>query len=108
MPALRSSRRHDARGEATERYGVVWAFLEQGSQAPRAGLKPAAVALARQVLAAAQAAQNRGVESNAHRLLGMLTEGAEARGHLAECLRTAETLRERGYCLNTLARHLAG
>jgi len=98
---------HDARGEATARYGVVRAFLERMAQAPRAGFKPEAVALARQVLAAAKAAQSRGVESNAHWLLGVLTEGAEARGHLEECLRTADTLRERGYCLNAIARHFA-
>jgi len=98
---------HDARGEATARYGVVRAFLERMAQTPRAGFKPEAVALARQVLAAAKAAQSKGVESNAHWLLGVLTEGAEARGHLEECLRTADTLRERGYCLNAIARHFA-
>lgn len=98
---------HDARGEASARYGIARAFLDQVSQAPREGFKPEAVALARQALAAAEAARTRGVESNAHWLLGMLTRGTEARGHLEQCLQTADTIRDRGYCLDALARHLA-
>jgi CHAT domain-containing protein/tetratricopeptide (TPR) repeat protein len=98
---------HDARGEASARYGIARAFLDQVSQAPREGFKPEAVALARQALTAAEAARTRGIESNAHWLLGMLTNGTEARGHLEQCLQTADTFRDRGYCLDALARHLA-
>jgi CHAT domain-containing protein/tetratricopeptide (TPR) repeat protein len=97
----------DARGEAAARYGIARAFLDQVSQVPREGFKPEAVALARQALAAAETAQTRGIESNAHWLLGMLTSGAEARGHLEQCLATAETQRDRGYCLDALARQRA-
>jgi CHAT domain-containing protein len=98
---------HDARGEASARYGIARAFLAHVGQAPREGFRTEAVALSRQVLAAAEAAHTRSLESNAHWLLGMLTEGAEARRHLDRCLETAETIRDRGYCLNALARHLA-
>jgi CHAT domain-containing protein len=98
---------HDARWEASARYGIVRAFLDQMAQAPHLGFQAEAVALARQVLIAAEAAQSRGSQSNAHWLLGMLTEGAEARGHLDRCLQTAESIRGRGYCLNAMARHLA-
>ena len=99
--------RHDARWEASARYGIVRAFLDQMAQAPHPGFQLEAVALTRQVLAVAEAAQSRSSQSNAHWLLGMLTEGAEARGHLDRCLQTAESIRGRGYCLNALARHLA-
>jgi CHAT domain-containing protein/tetratricopeptide (TPR) repeat protein len=97
----------DRMGEATARYGIARAFLDQASQAPRKGFRPEAIELARRVLAAAQSAQSRAVETKAHWLLGMLTTGAEARGHLEQCLATADSIRDRGYCLNALARQLA-
>jgi len=98
---------HDALGEASARYSIARAFLDQVSQAPRGGARQEAVVLARQALAAAEAAQSRSVATKAHWLLGMLTEGAEARGHLEQCLQTAEDARARGDCLHALARHLA-
>jgi len=97
----------DPRGEAAARYGIARAFLDQVAQVPYPGYKPKAVALAQQVLASARAAQSRESETKAHWLLGMLTEGDEARAHLEQCLQTADTVRDRGYCLNALARHLA-
>jgi CHAT domain-containing protein/tetratricopeptide (TPR) repeat protein len=97
----------DAFGEASARYGIARAFLDQMAQSPHSGFKTEAIALARQALTVAETAKNLDVETKAHWLLGMLTDGAEARGHLTQCLATANDYRNRGYCLNALARHLA-
>jgi CHAT domain-containing protein/tetratricopeptide (TPR) repeat protein len=98
---------HDALGEASARYGIARAFIDQVSQAPRRGARQNAVVLARQALAAAEAARSPSVATKAHWLLGMLTEGAEGRDHLEQCLQTSEDARARGDCLHALARHLA-
>jgi CHAT domain-containing protein/tetratricopeptide (TPR) repeat protein len=98
---------HDSFGEATARYGIARAFLDHAAQAPQKTFKPEATALARQALAAAETGQNRNIEAKSHWLLGMLTEGAAAHGHLEQCLERANDIRNRSYCLDALARHLA-
>jgi CHAT domain-containing protein len=95
----------DPYGESAARYGMARAYLDSAYQMPRPGARQEAIDLARRALASATT--NRGVQARAHWLLGMLTSGAEARGHLEQCLRIADNIRDRSYCLNALARHLA-
>jgi CHAT domain-containing protein/tetratricopeptide (TPR) repeat protein len=90
---------------ATALYGLARAFLDRAAEMPRPGERETVIALARDALAAAES--NRGVQQRAHWLLGMLTTGEEARRHLEACQAAAQTIREKSYCLNALARHFA-
>ncbi len=97
----------DPYAEASARYSLARAFLDGVSAAPRPGYREDAIGLARRALAAGEAAENRGVEAKANWLLGLLSTGREARQHLEACLEAADNYRDRSYCLNALARHLA-
>ncbi len=97
----------DLFGEASARYSLARTFLDGVAEAPRPGYRQEAIELARHALATAAAAENRGVEAKAHWLLGLLTTGREARQHLEACLKAADNLHDRSYCLNALARHFS-
>jgi CHAT domain-containing protein len=98
----------DRYAEANARYGVARAFLDGVAENPRESYRPQAIELARQALAAADAAQHRGIQAKANWLLGLLLPHEHARRHLDACLEAADDPRDRSYCLNALARHLAG
>ncbi len=97
----------DRFAEATARFGIVRAVLDANAELPREETRREAMRLAREALAAAVAGKHRGVESKTHFVLGILSQGSEARQHFDACLAAAEAVRDRSYCLNGLARHLA-
>jgi len=97
----------DPYAEANARYNVARAFLDGAAENPRERFRPQAIELARRALATADAAQHRGVQAKANWLLGLLLPKEQARRHLDACLAVADDPRDRSYCLNGLARHLA-
>jgi CHAT domain-containing protein len=97
----------DGYAEANARYGMARAVLDINMEVPSAAGRQRAARLAGEALAAAVAAKNRGIEAKAQYMLGILTRGDEARKHLDACLAAADSGRDRSYCLNGLARHLA-
>ena len=97
----------DRYGEANARFGMARAVLESNAELPNAETRRLVIRLAEEALTAAVAGNNRGVEAKAHLVLGILSQGEEARVHLDACLAAADTVRDRSTCLNGLARHLA-
>jgi CHAT domain-containing protein len=97
----------DRYAEANARYGMARAVLYSITELPDENGRRQAAELARQALAAAVPAENRGIEAKAHFLLGIFSRGEERREHFNACLAAADTVRDRSYCLNGLARHLA-
>lgn len=97
----------DSYAEANARYGMARAVREANTELPDENGRRQAAELAQQALDAAVRAENRGIEANAHFLLGILSRGEERREHFNACLVAADTVRDRSYCLNGLARHLA-
>ncbi len=97
----------DRYAEANARYGMARAVREANTELPDENGRRQGAELARQALAAAVAAENRSIEAKAHFLLGILSRDEERREHFDACLAAADTVRDRSYCLNGLARHLA-
>ncbi len=97
----------DSYAEANARYGMARAVREANTELPDENGRRQAAELARQALDAAVRGENRGIEANARFLLGILSRGEERREHFDACLAAADTVRDRSYCLNGLARHLA-
>src|SRR4028119_1732835 len=97
----------DSFAEANARYNLARAYVDGVAELPRPGQRERAIALARQALAKANEGRHTGIQAKSHWLLGLLLTGEEAHGHLDQCLQVADTLRDRSYCLNALARHLA-
>lgn len=101
-----ASANEDRYTEASARYGLARAFLDENAEMPREGYRAEAIRLAEEALAVAET--NQGLQAKANWLLGLLLRGRESRAHLDQCLEAAaDALRERSYCLNALARHLA-
>ncbi|HEV2854552.1 MAG TPA: CHAT domain-containing protein [Thermoanaerobaculia bacterium] len=98
---------HDLFAEANARYGMARAVLDSTAEMPGQQGRQEAARLARQALDTAVAAGHLGIQSKAHFMLGILTQGREARQHFDACLAAADSVRDRSYCLNGLARHLA-
>lgn len=97
----------DRFAEANARYGMARAVLDSTAEIPGEQGRREAARLAREALKTAVAAGHPGIQSKAHFMLGILTQGREARQHFDACLAAAESVRDRSYCLNGLARHLA-
>jgi CHAT domain-containing protein/tetratricopeptide (TPR) repeat protein len=97
----------DSFAEANARYNLARAYLDGVTELPRPGQRDRAIALARQALVKSNEGRHTGIQAKSHWLLGLLLTGEEAHGHLDQCLEVADTLRDRSYCLNALARHLA-
>jgi CHAT domain-containing protein/tetratricopeptide (TPR) repeat protein len=97
----------DRYAEANARYGIARAVLNSADELPNPETRRQAARLAAAALTAAVAGKNRGVEAKAHFLLGILSQGEEASAHFDACLAAADTVRDRSYCLDGLARHLA-
>jgi CHAT domain-containing protein len=98
---------NDTFAEASARYHLARAYIDGVAEAPRPGFRAEAIALAQQALAKADESQNSTIQAKSHWLLGLLLTGADARQHLDACLQVADTVRDRSYCLNALARHLS-
>ncbi len=103
-----AAREGDDYAEANARYNLARSFLDGVAELPQPGYKEQALALARRSLAKAEEGKHRATAAKSHWLLGLLLTGEEAHRHLDACLRVADTLRDRSYCLNALARHLSG
>jgi CHAT domain-containing protein/tetratricopeptide (TPR) repeat protein len=97
----------DSLAESSARYNLARAFLDGIAEVPRPGDKERAISLARQALAKADEAQNSTIQAKSHWLLSLLLAGNEAQEHLDACLRVADNVRDRSYCLNALAKRLA-
>lgn len=102
-----TARQGDSLAEASARYNLARAYIDGVAEAPRPGDKTEAIALARRALAKADEARNSTIQAKSHWLLGLLLPGEEAHKHLDACLQVADTIRDRSYCLNALARHLS-
>ena len=96
----------DHYAEANARYGMCRALMDAFAELPDEETRQQAARTARAALDAAVAGKNRGVEAKAHFVLGILSQGEEARAHFNACLAAADTVRDRSYCLNGLARNL--
>ncbi|HKH46299.1 MAG TPA: hypothetical protein VKM72_16685, partial [Thermoanaerobaculia bacterium] len=103
-----TSQQGDSLAEASARYNLARAYIDGIADAPRPGFRAEAIALAQRALAKADEAQNRTIQAKSHWLLGLLLPRKEARQHLDACFQVADTVRDRSYCLNALARHLSG
>ena len=97
----------DRFAEATARYGMARAVLDGTAEMPGEQGRREAMRLAHEALDAATAAHHPGVQAKAHFMLGNLTQGREARQHFEACLDVADSVRDRSYCLNGLAGHMA-
>lgn len=97
----------DPFAESNARYNLARAFLDGNAELPRPGYRQKAIVMARQALAKAEEGRNSTIRAKSHWLLGLLLTGEEAHAHLDQCLQVADTPRDRSYCLNALARHLA-
>jgi CHAT domain-containing protein/tetratricopeptide (TPR) repeat protein len=97
----------DLQGEATARYGMVRAVMDETAELPSEAGRRRAVSLGQEALATALAANHRGVQSKLHLTLGMFSQASEGRRHFDDCLRLADTPREQSYCLNAFARFLS-
>jgi CHAT domain-containing protein len=93
----------ERRTEAIARYGALRGLVEELVEMPRPAGRLAAARLAREVLAAATAVSYRELTGRAHLILGRLTTGGEARGHLAQCLEALVPPQDRSLCLTALA-----
>ena len=99
--------KEDGLSDANARYGIARAVLDQTGELPSEAGRQEVVRLADQALAAAEASKNEGLLSSIHLMLGALSRGETARGHLAACLAHATTERLQSYCLDGEARFLA-
>jgi CHAT domain-containing protein/tetratricopeptide (TPR) repeat protein len=97
----------DGFGEAAARYGLLRVLRDELAEMPRPGGREEAVATARQALLAAEAGGHRETEALSHAVLGLLTRGAEARGHFERCFAAAEDADDKSFCRSAQARSLA-
>jgi CHAT domain-containing protein len=97
----------DRYGEAGARYGMARAVLDRTAELPSEEGRREVARLAQAALDAAIAAPNRGIQSKAHFILGVLSKGTDARQHFEACLAAVDTARDQSYCLNALGRFLA-
>jgi CHAT domain-containing protein/tetratricopeptide (TPR) repeat protein len=97
----------DAFAEATGRYNMTRARHNQVLELPTEQGRREVARLAEDALASARRAGHRGVEAKAYLTLGLVTQGEESHRHFDACLAAADNVRDRSYCLNGLARHLA-
>ena len=97
----------DRFAEANARYGMARAVLDSTAEVPGEQGRRKAVRLAQEALETAVAAGHPSIQAKAHFMLGNLTQGQEARQHFEDCLDVADSVRDRSYCLNGLAGHLA-
>lgn len=97
----------DLKYEAAARYGLTRVAAEQLAEDPTERQRDLTLRLAEEALRASKAAGYSAGLSKAHWILGSLSSGAEAREHLERCAQIAPTAREKGYCLNALAREIA-
>jgi CHAT domain-containing protein len=102
-----AAERKDSFGEATARYGMARAVLDQTGELPNEEGRREAVRLAEQALGPAMAARNANILVNVHWILGVLSRGEAARSHFDACRSAAETARDQSYCLDGLARLLS-
>jgi CHAT domain-containing protein/tetratricopeptide (TPR) repeat protein len=98
---------HDLFFEANAKYGMADAIVEGAAELPDTMDRTEVIRLSQEALDAAHAAGHRGIEAKSRLLLGTLAKGEEAHRHFEGCLAAAETVRERSYCLNGLARLLS-
>ena len=94
----------DRYAEASARYGMARARVDQLSELPSEVGRREAAGLAQGALDAAIAAGNRAIQAKAHLTLGVLARGDEAKRHFEACLDAADNPRDESYCLNALAR----
>jgi CHAT domain-containing protein len=99
--------KQDPYTEASARFGMVRAVLDQTGELPSEEGRRETVRLAQQALDAAVRAQNGTVLANVHLALGILSKGGEAREHFDACLSAATTPRDGSACLDGLARFLS-
>jgi tetratricopeptide (TPR) repeat protein len=100
---------------ASAQYNVVNTLFRQLDELPRPGGRDEVVALARNALETAVAADNREIQAMLHRTLGELLgargeDGVESREHYERCVTIARSIRqprELAHCLWSLARGLA-
>jgi CHAT domain-containing protein len=97
----------DGYAEANARYGMARAVLDESAELPTEERRQEVIRLAQEALDSAIAAENLGIQAKAHWMLGALQSGDVALHHLEACLAAADTVRDRSYCLNALARHFA-
>jgi len=97
----------DLYGEASARYGMARAVLDETAELPSDAGRREVARLAQAALDAARVGENRAIQAKAHYLLAILSRGGETKRHLDACLEAADTARDRSYCLNALARFLA-
>jgi CHAT domain-containing protein/tetratricopeptide (TPR) repeat protein len=94
---------------ANGRSGLATTRKEELSELPSAGGREEVLALARQALETARAAEVPDLEVTALWTIGSLSgDPAEAKSHLVRCLEVAGTTRDRSFCQAVLARRLAG
>jgi tetratricopeptide (TPR) repeat protein len=99
--------KQDRFAEATARYGMVRAKMDELGELPTEEGRRQVADLAQEALNVALTANNRAIQAKAHLILGFLSRGAEARQHFDACLAIADTAIDQSYCLNALARFLA-
>lgn len=98
----------DSYAEASARYSVLRAVLEEMSILPRPGDREQALGLAQQTLAAAETSGHREIEGKAHGILGLLTSGSESELHFQRCYELTEILKDKSNCRSLQARRLTG
>src|SRR5206468_11268088 len=77
LPYTTLFRSKDPYSEANARYGMARAVLDQTAELPSEEGRRQAASFARQALAAAVVARNRGIEAKTHLLLGILAKRSE-------------------------------
>lgn len=90
--------------EASARYGLVRVAAERAAEQPTSAARESVLGFARAALEAARAAGNDGIEVKTRWILGLLSPRDDAWVHLDACSRSASQARERGLCLNAVAR----
>jgi CHAT domain-containing protein/tetratricopeptide (TPR) repeat protein len=93
----------ERRTEAVARYGSLRTQVEELIEMPRPEGRAEATERAREVLAAASAVGYRDLIGRAHLILGRLTQGAEAKAHIDQCLADLTAPADRALCLTALA-----
>jgi hypothetical protein len=93
----------ERRTEAVARYGALRTLVEELIEMPRPQGRAEAAKLAQEVLTATSAVDYRDLMGRSHLILGRLTEGPEAKAHLAQCLADLAAPADRSLCLTALA-----
>jgi len=95
------------RAEAGAWYGLTRVAAEELSEVPDPRQVDEVVERARNALALAEQSNRPAIAAKSHWVLGVLLPGPEGVAHLDACTALSTTDRDRSYCLNALARHLA-